>query len=365
MRLINIVDSVSDLNFGVWNAAIINAGLLKLHGIKSELWHPGSHNGHSRDENVTFIQIIDGSLNSLRNLIAERALTPAEDIIVTSGVWQYPTKWGAALKKMGFRWIFVPQGMLEPWPLRHKWLKKKIYFHFVEKWLIQKADMIRAVSAPEQENLQKIFPRSRVIFIPNGVLTGRQTNKEFLPSGVVRFLFLSRLHSKKNVFGLVKAWIISKLNNNPGFQLLIAGPDQGELQKIQPYINQSNNISYVGTVSGKAKKDIFDLCDFYILPSFSEGLPSSMLEAMATGLIPIISSGCNFPDLKIHNIGLEVTTDVDDIRRGIEDAACWNAARISDSSRKAKKLIEEKYSIGAVTSMQIDLFNKELKLAKT
>jgi len=356
VRFINIVDSVSDLNFGVWNAAIINAGLLKLQGIRSELWHPGTYNSHSKNENVTFIQVVDGSENTLRNLIEERSLAPGEDVIITSGVWQYPTRWGALLKKMGYHWIFVPQGMLEPWPLRHKWLKKMVYFNLVEKRLIEKADLIRAVSVPEWENLKKKFPGKKIVFVPNGVFIDNQEKIKPQSQKKIGYLFLSRLHSKKNVSGLVTAWTASSLNNNEYFELVIAGPDQGELQKIQPLIAMSKNIRYVGTVSGHAKADLFISCRYFILPSFSEGLPSSLLEAMSYGLIPIITDGCNLPDVFEYNLGLRTTTKTADIVSSLEDSSQMDEELIQIRSKGCRKLISEKYSLEAITNIQVQLF---------
>ena len=355
MRFINIVDSASTFNFGVWNAAVINAGLLKDAGIKTELWYMGVDKVALPD--VDAINITDPGYKALEILISTRQLHADQDIIITSGVWRYPTRWGAFLKAKGFQWIFVPQGMLEPWPLKQKWLQKKIYFNILEKHLARKATLIRAVSKPEVKNLKRFFPRNRIEFIPNGVQAANKNIKgtDILPK-VTGYLFLSRLHHKKNVVALAKAWVSSKLNNDPLFQLTIAGPDQGELAKLQPIISSSGNLRYVGVVKGAAKDSLFNESTFYILPSFSEGLPSALLEAMARGIIPIITEGCNFPDVFEHDLGIRITTEKLSIQLGLEDSSAWDYGTIAEKSRQCRNLIQSQYSLEAVTRRQLQAY---------
>lgn len=354
MRFINIVDSVSNLNFGVWNAAIINAVTLKDFGVETELWYLGEE--PASPLMIPTVRIADSSYRTLDSLILERKLNQKKDLIVTSGIWRYPSKWGAYLSAKGFQWILVPQGMLEPWPLTQKWLQKKIYFNLVEKNLASKANIIRAVSKPEAKNLSRIFPHSRIEFIPNGVEIRDTIEKKAPGKKLMTYLFLSRLHHKKNVISLVEAWISSSLNNNPDAELIIAGPDQGELVKVQATISGSQNARYVGVVHGSSKERLFEDATFYVLPSFSEGMPSSLLEAMSYGVIPIITEGCNLPDVGDLGIGKVVTTDVSSIRQALHDTAQWQQNMINEHSDKCKNLISKEYSIDAVTRKQISVY---------
>jgi glycosyltransferase involved in cell wall biosynthesis len=357
MRFINIVDTASSLNFGVWNAAVINAGVLKEKGVKTELWYSGEKQVTSED--VIPVNFSDPGYKTLESLILTRQLNPDNDLIITSGVWRFPTKWGAFLKAKGFQWIFVPQGMLEPWPLRQKWLKKKIYFSLVEKRQAINATVIRAVSKPEEINLKRLFPNNRIEYIPNGVqVTSKNINHRLKRRNVTGYLFLSRLHHKKNIIALAQAWVSSKLNNNPLFQLIIAGPDQGELIKLQQTLSMSGNMSYVGLVKGATKEALFDNATFYVLPSFSEGLPSALLEAMASGIIPIITEGCNFPDVFEHKIGVKITTEKSSIQYALENTSLWDSDTILEKSRQCRELIQSEYSLEAVTNKQIRIYQE-------
>lgn len=358
MRIINLVDSVAQVNYGVWHAAIVNAGLLAANNISTELWYPEADPGPL--DQVTCISLRSLSRQGLQEMITTRKLDPSQDVIITHGAWKYPTRWGAALRKQGFTWIYVPQGMLEPWSMQQKWLKKQLYFHLVEKRMVATATWIRAVSIPEKANLASLFDPASIRFIPNGVLMEENIGAVDSPGpDKTRFLFLSRLHQKKNVVALAAAWLQSGLNNKEGYELLIAGPDQGELAKLQSLIAQSNNLQYIGSVYGEQKKSLLRQCTFYVLPSFSEGLPSALLEAMGHGLIPIITEGCNLPEVFSEQLGIRITIHQQQIVAGLEAAAEWEAAAIGEKAARCRQFIQDHYSLPAITSLQLELLSNQ------
>jgi glycosyltransferase involved in cell wall biosynthesis len=356
MRIINIVDSVDQINYGIWHAVTANAGLLTDNNIITELWYP--ERSFNSIPDVTNVPLVSLSLSGLKQVMINRKLNPEEDIIVTHGAWSYATRWGASMKKEGFRWIYVPHGMLEPWPLQQKRIKKALYLHLIEKRFAKNADCVKAVSMPESTNLQQFFNPALIQFIPNGV-PYENTHPDFqVRQEPLRYLFLSRLHHKKNLVKLAIGWLQSGLNNNSKVELLIAGPDEGELEKITPFLLQSSNIKYIGSVYGERKRELFKQCTFYILPSYSEGLPSSLLEAMNYGLVPIITEGCNLPDVFTQNLGVKIDTDVSSIKGALETTSMWGAQKVAETGLKAKQFIKENFSLEVVTNLQIALFSR-------
>lgn len=96
------------------------------------------------------------------------------------------------------------------------------------------------------------------------------------------FLFLSRIEKAKGIYQAIKAFSLSQI---PGKKLYIAGTGS-ELEGVKKYVKENNidGIEFTGYVTGKEKEDLFKKCSVYILLSDSEGMPISMLEAMAFGL---------------------------------------------------------------------------------
>lgn len=60
------------------------------------------------------------------------------------------------------------------------------------------------------------------------------------------------------------------------------------LPKIKSELDDSH-YKYEGVVSGKSKSDLLKQCNVFLLPSYYEGLPMSLLESMSYGEVPIIT----------------------------------------------------------------------------
>ncbi|RYY17349.1 MAG: glycosyltransferase, partial [Chitinophagaceae bacterium] len=323
MRLINLVDTVSQLNYGIWNTITSDAEAFRIRGIDSELWFPAAD---FSNESITTVPLASVSVSTIDQQIKVRGLNASNDIIISHGCWHFPTRWGNAFRKKNFKWVALPHGMLDPWAMKQKAVKKLIYYNLFEKRMLSQAHVLRAVSHPESERLNVLFPGKNVQFIGNGVevidnIPAKSNHKR-------TYLFMSRLHHKKNIIPLLEAWSASTLNNQQNVELKVAGPDQGELAAMSTLINNSENISYVGTVYGEEKKQLLRKAHFYVLPSFSEGLPTSLLEGMSYGLVPIISDGCNLPQVFASNIGINSGTEVSSIRSALESSLAWTDDQI-------------------------------------
>lgn len=101
-------------------------------------------------------------------------------------------------------------------------------------------------------------------------------------------LFLTRVENYKGIFTALAAYKLIK-NKFPEANLKVAG-DGSELSNAKQYVEDHNlkNVSFLGNISGLELIKVFSNASIYILPSHGEGMPTSVLEAMAFGL-PIIS----------------------------------------------------------------------------
>lgn len=354
MKIINLIDNINQVNFGVWNAAISTAKELHHYGVQSEIWFPKTKNIPVLDS-VTLKPISRLNIVDISKYISKN-YDQNDTIIISHGCWNYPTKLGANLQKKGFKWIAVPQGMLEPWSMQQKKIKKLIYFHLKEKNLLQKASAIRAVSTPELHNLKSFF--SNIHLIPNGVKEKAMISKLWVKP--LKFLFMARLHHKKGIVPLVEAWGKSNLTNNLDFQLNIAGPDDGEMKKMMIAIENTNskNIKFVGPQYGTEKEKLLSESHFYILPSFSEGFPTSVLEAMQYGLIPLITEGCNFPEAIESQKAIIITQKPEDIILGLKIASQIDKVELIQKSIEINEFVNKNYSNKYISEMQYKIYQE-------
>ncbi|HIP33170.1 MAG TPA: glycosyltransferase family 1 protein [Bacteroidia bacterium] len=103
----------------------------------------------------------------------------------------------------------------------------------------------------------------------------------------IQILFLARMEKEKGIFELIDAFQELSLKI-PNLELILAGKGTA-YDAVVKYVGTSENIKFVGHIEGEAKAAIFRESDIYCLPSYSEGLPVSVLEAMAFGL-PIVTT---------------------------------------------------------------------------
>ena len=309
MKIVHIVSSISSTNFGVWNAAIFGSQYLKKqYGISSELWICSKSKSDTIVPEIPYYYFSKEQMKSRGLKIWISSYHKDETVFVTHGAWLKPTNIGYKAKRAGFKWIYLSQGMFEPWSLENGWIKKRIYFALFERPMCRHADIIRAVSKPEEYNLKKLF-NNPITLIYNGVKFNSPDHIEKSHTETI-FLFLARLHHKKGIVPLVKAWY-SKMMNSEDVRLLIVGPDEGELKKIESYLG--GNMEYLGPVFGDEKKKLLRRAHYYVMPTFSEGFPSSVVEAMSFGAIPIVSDGANFPEIFDNELGYKVTTNEQNI----------------------------------------------------
>lgn len=128
-----------------------------------------------------------------------------------------------------------------------------------------------------------------------------KTSKEKLT--LIKFLFLGLIGNRKGIFDLLSVL----KDHKPSFEnktlFLIGG--NGEIHRLKSFINKhdlGNLVRYEGWVTGDKKKTLLTSSHVYILPSYNEGLPISILEAMSYGK-PIISTDVGgIPEVVKDNI---------------------------------------------------------------
>ena len=103
-----------------------------------------------------------------------------------------------------------------------------------------------------------------------------------------RILFLSRILRAKGIYETVQA--VSLLQTRyPNVELVVAG-EGDKLDDVRSFAHDvgASNVIFPGYVQGKEKRRLFEEANIFCLPSYSEGLPGAVIEAMAFGL-PVVT----------------------------------------------------------------------------
>ena len=161
--------------------------------------------------------------------------------------------------------------------------------------------------------------------VPNGIDLPLPSQRFQTPAWAGRFpadrqvlLFLGRLHPKKGLQPLLQAW--SRVHR-ANWQLVIAGWDQGghrrDLEAGVAAHGLNDSVCFCGPLHGPDKAAAYAAAQAFILPSFSEGLPMTILEAWAYGVPVLMTSACNLPEGFAAGSALEISTDPDEMAEAI------------------------------------------------
>ncbi len=112
------------------------------------------------------------------------------------------------------------------------------------------------------------------------------------PGKLTTLLFLGALERFKGVYELLEAAAL--LHANPTvlpFELVIggAGSLEAELRRCVAERGLASMVRFAGLLTGEAKLEMLRRADIFVLPSYTEGLPNAMVEAMAAGL-PVVAT---------------------------------------------------------------------------
>jgi glycosyltransferase involved in cell wall biosynthesis len=118
----------------------------------------------------------------------------------------------------------------------------------------------------------------------------------------VTLIFCGRVGQRKGAFDLIKAFANLPDTIKNCSKLILAG--DGDLEQAQNLVNSLNlsgHINFLGWVSSEKRNELLANADIFILPSYNEGLPMAILEAMAWGLPVISTSVGGIPELLTSN----------------------------------------------------------------
>src|SRR5690606_12784451 len=118
---------------------------------------------------------------------------------------------------------------------------------------------------------------------------------------------------------------------------------------------------YVGAVYDQKKLELLNESTFFILPSFSEGFPTSIVEAMSMGCIPVITDGCNFPEVFQKKLAFRITPKEQDIINGLNQIKEFPEIKMKEMSAKGRQFVSEAYSLERIADLQFSMYKHLLE----
>lgn len=282
------------------------------------------------------------------------------------GLWQRSTAVTSAFARKNRKpYVLSAHGMLEPWALANKRWKKQVYLALVEKANLAAAACLHALTQAEVNDYRRLGLRNPVAVIPNGVhIPEQQSSQPFFAqfpglAGKRLILFLGRIHFKKGLDILCQAWT-QLATRWPDAHLILAGPDfentQASVELMVCKAKLADRVTFTGMLAGKLKWSALAAAEFFVLPSYSEGLSVSVLEAMGMGKPVLITENCNLPEVGGYGCGAIIRATAGELEAAMEAMLRQSRSARLEMGARGERLVQTRYSWTAIGEQMAGLY---------
>ncbi len=191
---------------------------------------------------------------------------------------------------------------------------------------MESSDLVVVLTESWGERIVQLAPKAKVEVLGNPVLiptTALLTSDRASSHGGGRVLFLGWIYDFKGCFDLLEAWVIFR-ERCPGWRLAVGG--KGEVEQFlaaAERLGVRDDLDFLGWIEGAEKERELRRADVFVLPSYNEGMPVSVLEAMAYGVAVVATPVGGVPDMMkpdVHGLWVQ-PGDIDGLSRAMEALA--------------------------------------------
>jgi poly(glycerol-phosphate) alpha-glucosyltransferase len=303
-----------------------------------------------------------------------RAVVSAKaDAVYCAGLWKYHSllslQWARKTRKP---LLVAPHGMLDDWAVKQSRGRKRLARLLYQDAQLETASCIRALCDAEARAIRKNGIRSPVCIIPNGIdlpsddcdsgSAPELSELRRLAAGRKVLLYLGRIHPKKGLVDLLRAWRRMLDDKSPVARhwiLVIAGWSQGEHEAVLKMLAadlglssknlasggaESGSVHFLGPQFGEAKTACFRDCDAFIIPSLSEGLPMVVLEAWAWHKPVLMTPACNLPEAFVANAAIRIEPSAERICTGLRQMLEMSTSELRTIAGAGYRLASARYA---------------------
>lgn len=313
-------------------------------------------------KNVRFIYLWTAKYPSLEAIIhtfigALIAIVIRPDIVHVHAIG--PSLSIPLLKISGLKTIMTHHG---PDYERKKWGKfAKFVLKCGELFAVKFADKIICVSKNIKGNVSQKYNRDDIEYIPNGVtvpdIPENRNSKIFHKFGIEpkKYVFTAcRFVPEKGLHDLIEAYLSI---DKPEFKLVIAGdsdhPDEYS-NTLKELVKSSSNIILTGIVTGSDLYELYSNSSLFVLPSYYEGLPIVLLEALSYGLPALASDIPQNREIPLAEFRYFRTGDIDDLSEKMQELIKMDIT--DDEKRHYQELLEKEYNWDKIARQTFEVY---------
>lgn len=261
--------------------------------------------------------------------------------------------------------VLAPRGMLGQGALEIKKGKKKVFLTLAKLSGFYKRVVWHASTTEEEYEIKKIFGKKAKVFIAQNIpIAQTKTLDEILDkknTGTCRFIFLSRIATKKNLHLAIEA--VQQLKSRMPVYFDIYGniEDQEYFDSFKDQIKSYDNIhiAYKGVLNPAEIADVYLKADYMVLPTRHENYGHAIVEAWANGCPVIISKNTPWKNLRVQDLGWDVDiTDTKNLVNAMQESIDIEFSTYISMVRAGYKYFAEKICDDKVLDANKKLFEQ-------
>ena len=295
------------------------------------------------------------------------------DVVHVHAVFSHSSLAAAgACRRRGVPYVVRPLGSLAPWSLRQRRWLKRLLWHVGVKQMLRGAAAVHYTAEGERREAEGRLGLDNGVVIPLGIdegaLDGGGSIGDDAPSvgGAPYVLALSRLHPKKNLKSLVRAFLEATGENGlRPWRLVIAGDGApayvDELKRAAREEGGDGRVVFTGWLEGEAKAAALKEAALLAMPSHQENFGLSAVEAMACGVPVVVSDRVNLaPEIEAAGAGWVVSLSDGALRQAL-DAALRDPEERAGRGDAGRRLVTERFTWPVVAGRLVDLYRSILR----
>jgi glycosyltransferase involved in cell wall biosynthesis len=218
------------------------------------------------------------------------------------------------------------------------------------RWTLTLPDLVVVLAKCELASYRRFVPGQEVVALPNGIDCrpfARVPTVRSREDHPLRLVFIGRIAREKGLYETLQGVRLAhELGVDARLVVAGGGAEEPRLRRYAQALGIGSRVTFAGPVFGEDKVSLLAGADLMLLPSYAEGLPYALLEAMAAG-IPVIATPVGaIPDVVAEGIhGLFVPPRDGKAIAGALLLLAGDRERLSWMSRACRRRIRAAYSI--------------------
>ncbi len=281
------------------------------------------------------------------------------DLIHNHSLWLmanvYP---GRVARETDTPLVMAPRGALAPAALAHSPIRKRAFWHLLQKRAFRQAALLHATAEQEWADIRRYGEPAPVAVIPNGVDIP-DVVPQTAPRPYRTALFLARVHPLKGLPLLLEVWRDLSAARKDGWRLRIVGPDEMDhTGELQAFCRQHglDDVDFPGPMTGADRDREYAAADLHIHPTHGENFGMVIAEALASGTPVITTRQTPWEGLETRGCGWWVERTHAGLTQALTEALSRPAPDLAAMGARGRAWVQDAFGWDRIAAQMIDAY---------